>query len=145
MTAKSMEKPPGWFWIVSIVALLWNLMGALAYLQQAFMTEEALAALSEPERLLLETRPAWATAAFALAVWGGLLGCVALLLRKKWARPVLIISLIGILVQMIHSFFISKNLEVYGPGEISMPILIILIGIGLVFFARIATRKLWLG
>ncbi|RKN81023.1 hypothetical protein [Ulvibacterium marinum] len=145
MTAKSMEKPPVWFWIVSIVALLWNLMGVLAYLQQAFMTEEALAALSEPERLLLETRPAWATAAFALAVWGGLLGCVALLLRKKWARPVLIISLIGILVQMIHSFFISKNLEVYGPGEISMPILIILIGVGLVFFARIATRKLWLG
>ncbi|WP_282160678.1 hypothetical protein [Ulvibacterium marinum] len=145
MTAKSMEKPPVWFWIVSIVALLWNLMGVLAYLQQAFMTEEALAALSEPERLLLETRPAWATAAFALAVWGGLLGCVALLLRKKWARPVLIISLIGILVQMIHSFFISKNLEVYGPGEISMPILIILIGVGLVFFARIATRKLWIG
>lgn len=145
MTAKSMEKPPVWFWIVSIVALLWNLMGVLAYLQQAFMTEEALAALSEPERLLLETRPAWATAAFALAVWGGLLGCVALLLRKKWAKPVLIISLIGILVQMIHSFFISKNLEVYGPGEISMPILIILIGVGLVFFARIATRKLWIG
>lgn len=145
MTAKSMEKPPVWFWVVSVVALLWNLMGVLAYLQQAFMTEEALAALSEPERLLLETRPAWATAAFALAVWGGLLGCVALLLRKKWARPVLIISLIGILVQMIHSFFISKNLEVYGPGEISMPILIILIGVGLVFFARIATRKLWLG
>lgn len=145
MTAKSMEKPPLWFWIVSVLVLLWNLMGVLAYLQQAFMTEEALAALSEPERLLLETRPAWATAAFALAVWGGLLGCIALLLRKKWARPVLIISLIGILVQMIHSFFISNNLEVYGPGEISMPILIILIGVGLVFFARIATRKLWLG
>lgn len=145
MTAKSMEKPPVWFWIISVVALLWNLMGVLAYLQQAFMTEEALAALSEPERLLLETRPAWATAAFALAVWGGLLGCIALLLRKKWARPVLVISLIGILVQMVHSFFISNNLEVYGPGEISMPILIILIGVGLVFFARIATRKLWLG
>ncbi|WP_425236966.1 hypothetical protein [Ulvibacterium sp.] len=145
MTAKSIEKPPVWFWIVSIVALLWNLMGVLAYLQQAFMTEEALAALSEPERLLLETRPAWATAAFALAVWGGLLGCIALLLRKKWARPVLVISLIGILVQMIHSFFISNNLEVYGPGEISMPILILLIGVGLVIFARISARKLWLG
>lgn len=145
MTVKSIEKPPVWFWIISIVALLWNLMGVIAYLQQAFMTEEALAVLSEPERLLLETRPAWATAAFALAVWGGLLGCIALLLRKKWARPVLLISLIGILVQMIHSFFISNNLEVYGPGEISMPILIILIGVGLVFFARISTKKLWLG
>ncbi len=144
MTAQSI-KPPVWFWIVSIVALLWNLMGVMAYLQQAFITEETLAALSEPERILLETRPAWATAAFAIAVWGGLLGCIALLLRKKWARPVLLISLIGILVQMIHSFFISNNLEAYGPGEISMPILIILIGVGLVFFARISTKKLWLG
>ncbi|WP_422080276.1 hypothetical protein [Ulvibacterium sp.] len=145
MSTRSMEKPPLWFWIVSILALLWNLMGVLAYLQQAFMTEEALAALSEAERALLETRPAWATAAFALNVWGGLLGCTALLLRKKWARPVLLISLVGILVQMFHSLFIGKNLEVYGPGEISMPLLIILIGVGLVVFARISTKKLWLG
>ena len=145
MSTRSMEKPPLWFWIVSILALLWNLMGVLAYLQQSFMTEEALTALSEAERALLETRPAWATAAFALAVWGGLLGCTALLLRKKWARPVLLISLVGILVQMFHSLFIGKNLEVYGPGEISMPLLIILIGVGLVVFARISTKKLWLG
>jgi len=144
MTVKSLEKPPVWFWVVTVVALLWNLMGVLAYLQQAFLTEEAMAALPEAESTFLKARPAWATAAFALAVWGGLLGCIALLLRKKWARPVLLISLVGIVVQMIHSFFIAKVLEVYGPGEISMPILIILIGIGLVLFARIAAKKLWL-
>ncbi|WP_299534162.1 hypothetical protein [Ulvibacterium sp.] len=144
MSTESLEKPPLWFWIVGIIALLWNAMGVMAYLQQAFMIEETLMTLSEPERVVLEARPAWATAAFALAVWGGFLGCIALLLRKKWARPILLISLFGILVQMFHSFFIGKNLEVYGPGEISMPILIILIGVGLVIFARISTKKLWL-
>lgn len=144
MTARSIIKPPLWFWIVGILALLWNLMGVFVYLQQAFMTVEGLAALSAPERTALETRPAWVTAAFALAVWGGLLGCIAILLGKKWARPVLVISLIGILVQMLYSFLIGNDLEVYGPGEISMSLLIVLIGVGLVLFARISARRLWL-
>jgi hypothetical protein len=68
--------------------------------------------LPEVERALYESVPAWATGAFAVAVWGGALGCLLLLLKKKLATPVLILSFIGIVVQMIHSFFIANSIEV---------------------------------
>lgn len=144
MGSRSIEKPPVWFWIVCTLAVLWYLMAVMAYLQQAFITEEALVTLSKTERRTLETRPAWATASFALAVWGGLLGSVALLLGKKWARPVLLISLFGILLLMFHSFFIGKTQEAYGPVDVGLALFSILVGLGLVIFAWISAKKLWL-
>ena len=84
----SVSKPPMWFWIVSALALLWNLAGVMAYLGQAYMSIENLEKMSQAERLLYESQPAWVTGAFAVAVWGGALGCIALLLKKKWAKPV---------------------------------------------------------
>ena len=138
-------KPPVWFWVVGVVGLLWNLMGAMAYIGQAYMTDEIKAALPADQQALLENIPAWATAAFAIAVWGGVLGCIALLLRKKWARPVLVISLLGILVQMSYSFFMSNALEVYGTGQgMVMPLLIIVIGVVLVLFAKSTQNKGWI-
>jgi len=140
----SVSKPPMWFWIVSALALLWNLAGVMAYLGQAYMSIENLEKMSQAERLLYESQPAWVTGAFAVAVWGGALGCIALLLKKKWAKPVFVISLIGILVQMSHSFFMSNNFEVYGPGAMVMPIMVIIIGIALVLFANTGIKKGWL-
>jgi len=138
------EKAPAWFWIVSVVALLWNLAGVGAYLQHAYMSIEDLEKLSQAERLLYESQPSWVTAAFAIAVWGGTLGCIALLLRKKWAKPILLISLIGVLLQMAHSFFMTNSFEVYGPGAMIMPIMVILIAIALVFFARKSLDRKWI-
>lgn len=144
MTTETKVKPPTWFWIVSILALLWNLVGAMAYVGQAYMSAEDLAALSEAERTLFETQPAWVTGAFAVAVWGGTLGCIFLLLRKKWAKPIFVISLIAIIAQMSYSFFMSNSLEVYGPGAMVMPIMILIIGIALILFSNKGISKQWL-
>ncbi|WP_396637881.1 hypothetical protein [Maribacter sp. R77961] len=140
----SVTKPPMWFWIVSALALLWNLAGAMAYISQAYMSIETLEQMSQAERLLYESQPAWVTGAFAVAVWGGSLGCIALLLKKKWAKPVFIISLLGILAQQTYSFFMSNSFEVYGPGAMVMPIMVLIIGIALVLLANMATKKGWL-
>lgn len=115
------------------------------YLGQAFITDDVKAALPAEQLELLENTPAWATAAFAIAVWAGVLGCLALLLRKKWARPVLLLSLLGILVQMGYSFFMTNAAEVYGAVQgIVMPLLLIAIGIGLVVFAKSSQNKGWI-
>ena len=145
MTNDGKVKVPVWYWIVSVVALLWNLMGAMAYLSQAYMSDEVKAALPAERVELMENMPAWATAAFAFAVWGGVLGCLGLLLRKKWAKPVLVVSLIGILIQMGYSFFMTNAVEVYGTVEgVIMPIILIVIGIGLVLFSKSALNKGWI-
>lgn len=137
-------KVPTWFWVVSGLALVWNLAGVMNYLSQAYMTDEIKGALPEDQAALLESTPSWVTAAFAIAVFAGALGCLALLLRKKWARPVLLLSLLGIIVQQIYIFFLSDSFEVYGSGAMFLPIVVIVVGIALVYFARMAQNKGWL-
>lgn len=137
-------KPPTWFWIASILALAWNLMGVMAYLTHVTMTPEAFQKLPEAERVLMESVPAWATAAFAVAVWGGALGSLFLLLRKRLATLVLLVSFMGIVIQMVHSIFISNSIEVYGPGGMIMPVMVIIIGVLLIFFSRRATANGWI-
>ena len=133
---ESKNKPTTSFWIIGIVALIWNLMGVFAYLQDAYSTPEDLAALPAEIQALYENIPAWVTAAYALAVFGGALACVLLLLRKKLATFVFIISFVSILAQMTYNLLMSKAMEVYGPGGMVMPILVIVIGAFLVWYSK---------
>ncbi len=137
-------KPPTWFWIVAALALVWNLLGVFAYLGQVFATPEMLDAMTADQRALMENTPAWATGAFAIAVWGGALGCILLLLRKKLSKIVFVVSLIGILVQMYYNIFMSNSMEVYGPGGLVMPIMVLLVGIGLIWMADMAEKREWI-
>ena len=73
MSEKLKAKPPVWFWIVSVITLLWNGWGVNMYLQQAYNTESYRAMYPDPEMLeLANNTPAWATAAYAIAVFAGL-------------------------------------------------------------------------
>ncbi|WP_108424147.1 hypothetical protein [Flagellimonas amoyensis] len=137
-------KPPTWFWVVGVIALLWNLMGVFNYLSQAFNKQLILEGLDEAQRGVFEGIPAWATAAFAIAVFSGTLGCIGLLLRKKWARPLFIISLLAAIAQFGHWLFINNAVEAFGPSSYAMPIIVILIGIYLIFFSKQGIQKGWL-
>ena len=138
------SKAPKWFGIVAIVALLWNLLGVMAYVMQVTMSPEALAALPEDQRLLQDMTPAWATGAFAVAVFGGALGSLALILKKSWAMPILMLSLMGVVVQMFHSLFMSNSFAVFGPGGMVMPVMVMAVALYLVFLATQAKNKGWI-
>jgi hypothetical protein len=137
------NKPNVGFWIISIVALIWNFMGIMNYLAQAYMTDDMKGLLKEGQRQYMETVPAWATAAFAIAVFTGFLGCLFLIFRKRIAKTLLLISLIGVIVQMSHGFM-SGIKDVYGPGGIAMPIIIIGLALFLVWYSKSVDKKGWL-
>jgi len=137
-------KPTTTFWIITVLALLWNIMGVVAYIMQVTMTPEAIAALPENQRAMYTDVPAWATSAFALATWGALLANVLLLMRKKLAGPLFVASFFAILVSMYHSFFMTNMIEVSGAVGALLPISIILIGAFMIFFTRSAAAKGWL-
>ena len=96
------KKPTALFWVIAIVALVWNIFGVLAYLGQAFMTEETLKMLPTAEQELYAATPSWVTAAFAIAVWFGLLGAIALLIKKRFAYPLFLLSLLGVIGQQVY-------------------------------------------
>ena len=133
--------PPKWFWVISGAALLWNLAGVAAFLGQMTMDPSSLPA---EQMAFYETTPIWATIAFAVAVFGGTLGCIGLLLRKSWAFLMLAICLLGIVVQIGHSIFIGNGIEVFGPAGLVLPALTFTIGVALVWFARYSGDQGWL-
>ncbi len=137
-------KPPTWYWIVTIIALLWNLAGVANYIRNVTMTEEMLATYSAAEQELITSVPTWSTAAFAFAVWGGVLGCIALIIRKAWAYHVFIVSLAGILVQMFYNLAMSNMLDVYGLAGAILPLMVIPIGIFLVWMSKKAISSGWI-
>ena len=144
MTTNS-NKPSTLFWIIGVVALLWNGMGANMYIQQAYKTDAFKAMYPDPKVLeMVENTPSWVMGAFAIAVFGGVLGALLLLLKKKLAKPVFLISLIAIAAQMIYNVFISGALEVYGPGAVIMPIMTLAIGAFLVWHSKKSIEKGWL-
>ncbi len=134
-------KPTTMFWIITVIALLWNIMGVVAYIMQVTMTPEAIAALPENQRAMYTDVPAWATSAFALSTWGALLANVLLLMRKKLAGPLFVASFFAILVTMYHSLFMTN---MSGATGAILPICIIVIGAFMIFFTRSAAAKGWL-
>jgi len=135
---------PKWFWAVAIFSLLWNLMGVSSFYLQVSMTDEALKTLPLAEQELYNSYPLWTFIAFAFAVFGGIIGSVGLLMKKKWAKPAFIISLLAIIPQMIQNLFFTNAREVYGPGTEVMPILVIIFGVFLIWFSTFGIRKGWL-
>ena len=144
MNDESTTTIPKMFYGISGAALVWNLLGVAAYVGQVTMSPEALEALPEAQRALYENVPAWVTSAFAIAVNAGAVGCLLLLLRKALALPVLVLSLVAVLVQMYHNFFISNAMEVMGAAAVIGPAFVIIIGIYLVWFANDAKSKGWI-
>jgi len=134
-------KPKTSFWIISIVALLWNLIGVGAYLMMAKMTPEMAAeGYGQEFADIFATKPAWATGAFAIAVFAGLLGCIGLLLRKKWANILFLLSLIGVLIHNVWGVM-AGTLSVVGTADKIMTVAVMLISIFLIWFARKKTAE----
>jgi hypothetical protein len=87
------------FWVIGAIGLIFNLVGCMNYISQ--MNAENVASMPDVYRAIVESRPTWGTAAFAIAVFGGSLGCLLLLLRKSVAFYVFILALVGAVVAQI--------------------------------------------
>lgn len=128
------------FWIVGVVALIWNGMGSMNYVFQ--MTAESVEAYREIEQAIITNRPAWATAAFAVGVFGGVVGAVLLLLRKAAAINVFIVSLIGVVVVTAHTVSLGLDMAV---GEfVVIVVMSVAVAAFFVWYAKYAAQRRWI-
>ena len=135
------QKITTWFWVLGVLLLIWNGMGALAYLGQMLMSPGQMAMLPEDQRTLIEMTPSWVTSAFALAVWGGLTAAILMLLRKAFAHLMFMASLFGAVVQMCYNFFIAGAYDIYGPEGLLMPAMILSIGAYSIYYTGQCKEK----
>ena len=134
--SENSNKPKTLFWIIGVIAVIWNLMGVAAYLSQAYMTD-AYQDLYNAEQLEIITgAPSWAVGAFAIAVFGGTLGSILMLFRKQLANILLSISFVGIVIQLIYNFFMANSLQVFGAAAAIQPVLTLVFGLFLVIYTK---------
>ena len=146
MTDEIAVKPPTWYWIVAVLALLWTLLGCATYVMQAYGLGAGMeAGMTDAQRTLDASMPAWVTGAYAIAVFAGALGCIGLLIRKRWAKMLLLVSLVAALAQQFWVFALSDAIALLGSSAAILPICVILIAIATYWFASHADKKGWLG
>jgi len=131
------SRTPRHLWVIGIVALLWNAIGAFDYLMTQTKNAAYLSGFPPEQLAFFFGLPAWVVAAWAIAVWGGVLGAALLLLRKRLAVPVFAVSLAGLVVTTFQNWVLSNAAEIF-PDTASrvFSVMIFAIAVGLYFYAR---------
>lgn len=135
------DRIPRHLWVVGILALLWNAVGAFDYLMTQTRNESYTSQFTPEQLEYFYGFPAWVVAFWALAVWGGVLGALLLLLRKSLAVPVLLTSFVCMVVTAVHNFLLSEGAEVMGGGGVAFSAAIFVIALGLWLYARTMARR----
>jgi hypothetical protein len=145
-TAMNNAKPkvatPWHLWVVGGVALLWNAMGALDYTMTETRNAAYMKDFTAEQLAYFYSFPKWVVATWALSVWGGVAGSVALLLRSRWAVPIFALSLATMAMTFVHNFVLTDGLAVMGgAAALAFTATIVAVGIALVFYSRWVARK----
>lgn len=129
-------KVPVSVWVVGVLALLWNLVGVAAFIMQVAMPAEALQAMPAEQRAIHEATPAWLYVFYGLATFGGVLGSIGLLLRRRWAVPVYLVALVALVLQVVATYAVTPAWSVSGAASLAFPVLLVAIAIFLWLFSR---------
>ena len=132
---------PGWFWAVAVLALLFMALGCVMYYTQV-STDPATLPLDQ--RSMWEATPTWMVAAYAVAVWVGLAGTILLLMRRRHAVPLLLVSLIAVIVQFGGILVVPELREMVPASAYAAPIVIAVITYGIWHFAIYSRKRGWL-
>jgi len=139
-------KPTTAFWIVGIIFLLWNAFGCVMYIIDKTTSDEKYAEMyGEAMVATRDVYPIWATGAYAIAVWGGLLAVIFLLLRKKIAYPLFIASLIAAIICFIPVFTEPEFAVASEGSHWVMPLIVVLLGVFEIWWTRRMRAKGVLG
>ena len=141
MPGEQATTTPRHLWIVGIVALLWNLLGAMDYIMTETKNEAYMSQFTPEQLEFFYGFPAWMVAFWAIAVWGGVLGAVLLLMRKKFAVPVLVVSFLCMVVTAIHNYGFSGGADIVGGGGLAFSAVIFVVALALIIYARSMARK----
>ena len=142
--ARWQNRAPTWFWVLAVVLALWGAMGIVAFYKDVMTTPAQLAAMSDYDRTLLASRPAWFLWLYGAAVWSGLFAAIALLWRSAVARPLALVSLVLVIVMFGYIFAKTDLIAVKGfAAAAGFPILIAVIASVQLWLAGTAIRRGW--
>ena len=128
------SKPPLSFWIISILALIWNINGVISYTRIIFRSDEIFNGFSGPEKEYLAAIPVVISVIFGIYIFAGLSGSLLLLLKRKEAALILLAAFITQIIYQHYFLVTQETIEITSTNS-TYPIISIIISFLLVVFA----------
>lgn len=138
-----MNTAPKWVLIVGAVLILWNLGGASMFVLDMLRSPEEIAAMPADQQALWSQMPGWAWAAYCVGTFGGLLAAIGIVMRKKWAVHLALVSVIAVIVNFIPAFFMSEGVDVWQPQFYVFPLVILALALLMWWVAAKANKQGW--
>ena len=111
---------------------------------QMQLSPEMVAAMPAPQREVHAATPAWINVTFGIAVITGVLAAISLLLKKRWAVPLFLISALAIAVQLLGAYALTPVWRVSGAAGLALPLMLVVIALYLWWYSRDAAAKGWI-
>jgi hypothetical protein len=136
------QKPvPRWFTIAALGAVIWETIGCAMYLMQVSVDP---ATLPVDQRAMWDAAPKWMIAAYAVGVWIGLVGAILLVLRRRLAERLLLLSLVAVVVQFSALLFAPKLRNLTTSDALLLPFVITVVCFVIWHFAWTSRKAGWL-
>lgn len=129
---RSQTKAPWHLWVVGVLAVLWNGSGAAVIMAAQYGFYPGL---PTDEAAYYAAQKLWFVAMTDLALLGGVLGGVALLLRNRLAPALFAISLVAIVVTNVYDLAVGTSRMMTNTGTMVTTCVIWLLAIAQLWYA----------
>lgn len=142
MAVKS--KIPFNYWLIAMVAVIWQSTAAKTFIVRPGVIPAQFAVLPEAQQRIFDAMPSWLVITYGIAMFGGLLGSFALLLRRRFATPLFALSLIALVVHTLCVYLLTPAWDMGEGSGLPMTLLIVFIAMFLLSYSSNAGRYGWL-
>jgi hypothetical protein len=131
----------GWFYPAAAGSALFMLLGVMMYVQHVTLDP---ATLPIDQRAAFLAQPSWVTGAFAVTTWSGLAGAILLLLRRRTAPTILLVSLLALIVWIAGLALTAAVRESMSVNDWAVVIAVAALVWTIYWFARHSLQRGWL-
>ena len=112
----ALVKTPWHIWLTGVIAVLFNSIGVFDFVMSMAQGAEyqASAGMTPDQIAHYQEMPGWMTVVWAVGVFGAFLASILLLLRRKLALPVFVVSLTAFLVSLLYTYVLTNGGAIMG-------------------------------
>lgn len=134
---------PWHLWVVGVLSTLWNGFGVFDFVSTKTQGEAYLRAggFTDAQIAYYMAYPLWMNVAWAVGVWGSLIGSLLLLLRSRYAFHAFVLSAIGFATSVVYTYGLTNGGELAGQIALIMNCIIAVIILALIFYSRAMAKR----
>ena len=130
-----------WYLPAAIASLLFMLLGCAVFLLDVSADP---ATMPLDQRAAHDAQPLWLTLVYGAAVWAGALGALLLILRRRIAERLLLVSFVAVAIWLAGLLLVPRLRDLLGTDDIAVAVVVTILTWTIYWFARNSRRRGWL-